>query len=65
LETTFILVGLRRDIEQFLHLARSQGTSGSIGTILSELINEIHLEPVIDPVSGGIDENDSAVMRLE
>lgn len=57
-------VGLRRDIEQFLHLARGQGTSGSIGSILGELINEIHLEPAIDPVSGGIDENDSAIVRL-
>jgi type II secretory ATPase GspE/PulE/Tfp pilus assembly ATPase PilB-like protein len=57
-------VGLRRDIEQFLHLARGQGTSGSIGAILGELINEIHLEPAIDPVSGGIDENDSAIVRL-
>jgi type II secretory ATPase GspE/PulE/Tfp pilus assembly ATPase PilB-like protein len=57
-------VGLRRDIEQFLQLARGQGTSGSIGSILGELINEIHLEPVIDPVSGGIDENDSAIVRL-
>ena len=42
-------VGLRRDIEQFLHLARGQGTRGSIGSILGELINEIHLEPAIDP----------------
>ena len=57
-------VGLRRDIEQFLHLARGQGTSGSIGAILGELINDIHLEPAIDPVSGGIDENDSAIVRL-
>ena len=57
-------VGLRRDIEQFLNLARGQGTSGSIGTILGELVNEIHLESVIDPVSGGIDENDSAIVRL-
>jgi type II secretory ATPase GspE/PulE/Tfp pilus assembly ATPase PilB-like protein len=57
-------VGLRRDIEQFLHLAKGQGTSGSIGSILGELINEIHLEPAIDPVSGGIDENDSAIVRL-
>jgi type II secretory ATPase GspE/PulE/Tfp pilus assembly ATPase PilB-like protein len=57
-------VGLRRDIEQFLHLTRGQGTSGSIGSILGELINEIHLEPAIDPVSGGIDENDSAIVRL-
>ncbi len=57
-------VGLRRDIEQFLHLARAQGTSGSIGTILGELVNEIHLEPAIDSVSGRIDENDSAIVRL-
>ena len=57
-------VGLRRDIEQFLHLARGQGGNGSIGAILGELVNEIHLEPAIDPVSGGIDENDSAIVRL-
>jgi type II secretory ATPase GspE/PulE/Tfp pilus assembly ATPase PilB-like protein len=58
-------VGLRRDIEQFLNLARGQGTSGSIGAILGELVNEIHLESVIDPISsGGIDENDSAIVRL-
>jgi type II secretory ATPase GspE/PulE/Tfp pilus assembly ATPase PilB-like protein len=57
-------VGLRRDIEQFLHLATEQGRSGSIGAILGELVNEIHLEPAVDPVSGGIDENDSAIVRL-
>lgn len=57
-------VGLRRDIVQFLQLARGQGTSGSIGAILGELINEIQLEPSGDPVSGGIDENDSAIVRL-
>jgi len=57
-------VGLRRDIEQFLHLATGQGTSGSIGAILGELINEIHLESDIDSVSGTIDENDSAIVRL-
>jgi len=28
------------------------------------LVNEIDLEPAIDPVSGGIDENDSAIVRL-
>jgi type II secretory ATPase GspE/PulE/Tfp pilus assembly ATPase PilB-like protein len=57
-------VGLRRDIEQFLHLARGQGTSGSIGVILGELVNEIHRETAIDQVSGGVDENDSAIVRL-
>ncbi|MEY4704446.1 MAG: hypothetical protein RL042_642 [Nitrospirota bacterium] len=57
-------VGLRRDVEQFLHLARGQGTGGSIGAILGELANEIHREPADDPVPGGIDENDSAIVRL-
>jgi type II secretory ATPase GspE/PulE/Tfp pilus assembly ATPase PilB-like protein len=57
-------VGLRRDIEQFLQHARGQGTSGSIGAILGQLINEIHLEPAVDPAAGGIDENDSAIVRL-
>jgi type II secretory ATPase GspE/PulE/Tfp pilus assembly ATPase PilB-like protein len=57
-------VGLRRDIEQFLHLAKGQGTSGSIGAILGELINEIHLEPAIDPAFDGTEEVDSAIVRL-
>jgi type II secretory ATPase GspE/PulE/Tfp pilus assembly ATPase PilB-like protein len=57
-------VGLRRDIEQLLNLSKGQGTSGSIGAILGELVNEIHLEPAIDPVCSGIDENDSAIVRL-
>ena len=57
-------VGLRRDIEQFIHLASGQGTSGSIGAILGELVNDIHLEPAIDSVLGEIDENDSAIVRL-
>lgn len=57
-------VGLRRDIEQFLHLATGQGPKGSIGAILGELVHEIHRESAVDPVSGGIDENDSAIVRL-
>ncbi len=57
-------VGLRRDIEQFLHLATGQGPRGSIGAILGELVHEIHREAAINPVSGGIDENDSAIVRL-
>ncbi|MDN5941979.1 MAG: GspE/PulE family protein [Nitrospira sp.] len=57
-------VGLRRDIEQFLHLASGQGASGSIGAILGELVNDIHLEPASNPVLGEIDENDSAIVRL-
>ncbi len=57
-------VGLRRDIEQFLNLVRGQGTTESIGTILGELINEIHHESAIDSVPPTIDENDSAIVRL-
>src|SRR4029079_15686413 len=57
-------VGLRRDIEQFLGALSAPGTSGSIGAILGELINEIHLESALDSVSEAIDENDSAIVRL-
>ncbi|MCX5723718.1 MAG: GspE/PulE family protein [Nitrospirae bacterium] len=57
-------VGLRRDIEQFLHVATGQGASGSIGAILGELVNDIPRKPAVDPVAGGIDENDSAIVRL-
>ncbi|MEK7755924.1 MAG: ATPase, T2SS/T4P/T4SS family, partial [Planctomycetota bacterium] len=57
-------VGLRRDIEQFLQLATGQGMSGSIGAILGELTNDIPCEPAVEPLSGGIDENDSAIVRL-
>lgn len=57
-------VGLRRDIEQFLHLATGQGISGSIGAILGELTHDIPGEPVAESLFGGIDENDSAIVRL-
>ncbi|MCX5722866.1 MAG: GspE/PulE family protein [Nitrospirae bacterium] len=58
------VVGLRRDIEQFLLLATGQGMSGSIGAILGELTHEIPHESAVEPLSGGIDENDSAIVRL-
>jgi type II secretory ATPase GspE/PulE/Tfp pilus assembly ATPase PilB-like protein len=57
-------VGLRRDIEDFLRVATGKGTASSLGTILSELMQDIPLEPVSDPLSGPIDENDSAIVRL-
>ena len=41
-----------------------RGTSGSIGAFLGELVNDINLEPAIDSLSSGIDENDSAIVRL-
>lgn len=57
-------VGLRRDIEEFLTAATGQGTPSSLGTILSELVQDIPLEPAREPLSGPIDENDSAIVRL-
>ena len=57
-------VGLRRDIEQFLSAVKVQGSGTSIGTILSELVQDLPLESAPEASSGTIDENDSAVVRL-
>lgn len=57
-------VGLRRDIEQFLHLATGQVVDGSIGAIIGELVQEIHREQQADQAPHVIDENDSAIVRL-
>ncbi len=57
-------VGLRRDVEQFLLAAMGQTPTSSIGAILGELVNEIHLEQQSEGGSGTIDENDSAIVRL-
>ena len=57
-------VGLRRDIEQFLSAVTGQGAGSSLGTILSQLVQNIPVEPVADASSSAIDENDSAIVRL-
>ncbi len=57
-------VGLRRDIEKFLSGAIGQGSASSLGSILSELVQDIPLELPTNPPSGKIDENDSAIVRL-
>lgn len=57
-------VGLRRDIEQFLSAVTGQGAGSSLGTILSQLVQDIPAEPVADASSSAIDENDSAIVRL-
>lgn len=57
-------VGLRRDIEQFLLMATGQTASSSIGTILNELVSEIHVEERNEGSICPIDENDSAIVRL-
>jgi type II secretory ATPase GspE/PulE/Tfp pilus assembly ATPase PilB-like protein len=57
-------VGLRRDIEQFLQAVTGSGAGSSIGTILSELVQDIPLEPTSESQRSAIDENDSAIVRL-
>jgi type II secretory ATPase GspE/PulE/Tfp pilus assembly ATPase PilB-like protein len=55
-------VGLRRDVEQFLLMATGQAATSSIGAILGELVNEIHVDQRNEIIP--IDENDSAIVRL-
>jgi type II secretory ATPase GspE/PulE/Tfp pilus assembly ATPase PilB-like protein len=58
-------VGLRRDIEQFLSAIPSQGGGpAAIGTLLSELADDVPAEPAPDVPAGPIDENDSLIVRL-
>jgi len=57
-------VGLRCDIEQFLAAVKGQGGGASLGTILSELVQDVPIEPAQEASSGSIDENDSAIVRL-
>jgi type II secretory ATPase GspE/PulE/Tfp pilus assembly ATPase PilB-like protein len=64
-------VSLRRDIVQFLNAATGQGdTSGrkldeNVSDILGELVTEAQAEAAEDASAlGGLDENDSAIVRL-
>ena len=57
-------VGLRRDIERFLTATIGDTASGSIEDTLGELVNDAHHEQSLDIDSDGIDENDSAIVRL-
>jgi type II secretory ATPase GspE/PulE/Tfp pilus assembly ATPase PilB-like protein len=57
-------VGLRRDIEQYLLVATGQANGGSITEILGELVDEAGIERNGEAEPGGIDENDSAIVRL-
>ena len=57
-------VGLRRDIEQFLKVAKSQNKSSRLGSILSELVHDVEAVQAIDPAANIVDENDSAIVRL-
>jgi type II secretory ATPase GspE/PulE/Tfp pilus assembly ATPase PilB-like protein len=57
-------VGLRRDLEQFLDALTSQGGGSAMGTLLSELVEDVPPEPAQELSAGPIDENDSLIVRL-
>jgi type II secretory ATPase GspE/PulE/Tfp pilus assembly ATPase PilB-like protein len=57
-------VGLRRDIEQYILVVTGQGNGASITEILGELVNEAGSERNSEADQGGVDENDSAIVRL-
>jgi hypothetical protein len=57
-------LGLRCDIERFLNATIGETDSGSIADTLGELVNDAHQEQVLDNDFDGIDENDSAIVRL-
>ncbi|MEP6960119.1 MAG: hypothetical protein ABI980_15435, partial [Nitrospirota bacterium] len=57
-------LSLRRDIVRFLNVAIGETDSGSIADTLGELVNDAHHEQIFDIDSDGIDENDSAIVRL-
>ena len=63
-------VSLRRDIAQFLSSATGQSDSGgrkldeNVSDILGELVTEAQAEALEDSAAAGLDENDSAIVRL-
>jgi type II secretory ATPase GspE/PulE/Tfp pilus assembly ATPase PilB-like protein len=63
-------VSLRRDISQFLGSATGQGDGGgrkldeNVSDILGELVTEAQAEAMEEAGGSGLDENDSAIVRL-
>ena len=57
-------VGLRCDIEQFLAGVCTLEGGSTIGTLLTELVEDAPPEPLPDVPAGPIDENDSLIVRL-
>ena len=57
-------VSLRCDIQRFLQSIIGETDTGSITDTLGELVQEARTEEASDLVSDGIDENDSAIVRL-
>jgi len=61
------LVGLRRDIVQFIYASTGEAdpaTKGSIADIMGELVSESELDKPEEAAPGAVDENDSAIVRL-
>ncbi|NOS80361.1 MAG: type II/IV secretion system protein, partial [Nitrospira sp.] len=57
-------LALRCDIERFLNDTIGDTAGGSIEDTLGELVNDAHHEQACDIDTDGIDENDSAIVRL-
>lgn len=60
--TIHVVVGLRRDIEQWLLVASEQSARGAIAEILGELVQEVWSET--DGKAVQVTEHDSAIVRL-
>lgn len=58
------VVGLRRDIEQYLLAAAGQAQRSTLTDILGELAREAGNDPGGEGLDGGITEHDSAIVRL-
>jgi len=57
-------VGLRCDVEQFLGTCTSHDGAPTIGTLLTELVEDAPPESIPDLAANPIDENDSLIVRL-
>jgi len=61
------VVGLRRDIVQFIYAATGEAdpaAKGSIADIMGELVSESEVEKPEEAAPGSVDENDSVIVRL-
>lgn len=57
-------VSLKHDIRRFLQATIGVNDTGSIADTLGELVHEARTEQTFEEESDGIDENDSAIVRL-
>ncbi len=62
--TVRFAVSFRRDIERFLQVVIGRAECGSIADTLGELVTEARAEQPAQSEQDGIDENDSAIVRL-